>query len=600
MKKCRECGRDIFSSDRFWTIDDRSGYFCSDGCARKWKQASGYQTADEREEQYYEDLHTERLQNAAYEARARHQNNNAKRDGWRQSVERRLGRKVNPDDVTYDIGTDKAVLISEIIDEVHVALAALEKKLNWKFSEIWGNNLIPCDSLWNAHGNYWNSPPASTLAWIQEAKGVYSFSTDMSHGIKFHYGMEQALMRFTGDRPPASIAWEKAEGWGLSYDASGLHYIMGYSTILTKLDIDYGSLVWIDAKNGWRAQVMKRTITGKVKHTDRGVKVVTKDAFVPWKKLASVYTVKAEHVKSSYQAYTFEEYNFYLAHTLFLKGRYAEAIAEYTKAITINKGYSAAYSGRGASYVKTKEYDKAIADLSASIKLSEYTYPYRWRAEAFLWKGKFDEAIADSTAAIKLFPQYSEAFAVRGAAYIKQGKYRRAIEDLEKAIELDSGNEWAKDLLDEASSGQNNRLQKAAAKKVAEEEAEAEKAAAKKAEAEEAAAKKAAAKKAEEEEAIRRAMPVFCGDCGAQNAWDDIFCCGCGFTLQMKCPGCGAEVAGDKKFCLKCGADVSAITGSAAAAGKAAPKKIETVYCSDCGGENTSEDTFCADCGADL
>lgn len=54
----------------------------------------------------------------------------------------------------------------------------------------------------------------------------------------------------------------------------------------------------------------------------------------------------------------------------------------------------------------------------------------------------------------------------------------------------------------------------------------------------------------------RAATPIECGGCGAPNAPDRKFCCGCGALLWGPCLACGAVNAASEKFCGECGANL--------------------------------------------
>lgn len=85
------------------------------------------------------------------------------------------------------------------------------------------------------------------------------------------------------------------------------------------------------------------------------------------------------------------------------KGRYEQAISEFTKAIEMDSTYSDAYSGRGRAYCR---------------------------------KGDCSSAIADYTQAIELDPNSAAAYCGRGIAHRKLGEVAQAIADFEKCIEV--------------------------------------------------------------------------------------------------------------------------------------------------------------------
>lgn len=66
-------------------------------------------------------------------------------------------------------------------------------------------------------------------------------------------------------------------------------------------------------------------------------------------------------------------------------GEYKEAIANFDRAIEINKSYAFPYNNRGFAYLKLGELDKAIQDINYSIKLNpDNSYAYKNRALYYL------------------------------------------------------------------------------------------------------------------------------------------------------------------------------------------------------------------------
>jgi tetratricopeptide (TPR) repeat protein len=84
-----------------------------------------------------------------------------------------------------------------------------------------------------------------------------------------------------------------------------------------------------------------------------------------------------------------------------------------------------------------KEYDKAIADFSQSIKIAPgRSAPYFGRAFAWFNKQDYDKAIADFTAAIFFKPGMGRAYSGRGLARSAKGEFDRAIADFNEALRL--------------------------------------------------------------------------------------------------------------------------------------------------------------------
>ena len=120
-------------------------------------------------------------------------------------------------------------------------------------------------------------------------------------------------------------------------------------------------------------------------------------------------------------------------------GEYADAIAEYTKAIALDPNSAVTYNNRGYAYAELGKYAEAIADYTMAIVLDpKDSTAYNNRGYVYNELGKYAEAIADCTQAIALDPKYATAYNHRGYAYRNLGKYAEAIADCTQAIALDS------------------------------------------------------------------------------------------------------------------------------------------------------------------
>jgi hypothetical protein len=93
------------------------------------------------------------------------------------------------------------------------------------------------------------------------------------------------------------------------------------------------------------------------------------------------------------------------ATTLDNSGRYGDAIAEYTKAISLAPNKSLYYINRAKTYYRKEDYSLAIADLDKAISLD---------------------------------PQNSDAYFTRGIAYEVLGQNDKALSDFNKVIQLNN------------------------------------------------------------------------------------------------------------------------------------------------------------------
>ena len=118
-------------------------------------------------------------------------------------------------------------------------------------------------------------------------------------------------------------------------------------------------------------------------------------------------------------------------------GRNEEAIASYTKALSINHNHPWAYNNRGNTYNDLQQYERAIADFNKAIEINpQNANAYNNRGNTYSILQQFESAIADLNKAIEINPQYASAYYNRGIIYNDLQKYESAIANYNKAIEI--------------------------------------------------------------------------------------------------------------------------------------------------------------------
>ncbi|GHV71746.1 hypothetical protein AGMMS49928_25020 [Spirochaetia bacterium] len=107
-----------------------------------------------------------------------------------------------------------------------------------------------------------------------------------------------------------------------------------------------------------------------------------------------------------------------------------------------------AYYARGSIYLQNEDYEKALADLTEAVGLNpKDAYAYFNRGMAYYAKDEVDKAIEDFTQAINCGMDMAIAYGNRAEAHRRVGKLAEAIKDLEDASRLDPNNEdWKKQL----------------------------------------------------------------------------------------------------------------------------------------------------------
>jgi tetratricopeptide (TPR) repeat protein len=92
------------------------------------------------------------------------------------------------------------------------------------------------------------------------------------------------------------------------------------------------------------------------------------------------------------------------------------------------------YFSRAQIYFRNGDYDRAIADLSALIRLNPNSgTALNERGLSYAKKGDYDRAIADYTEAIRLHRGSALLYSNRGSAYEKKGELDKALADFREA-----------------------------------------------------------------------------------------------------------------------------------------------------------------------
>jgi tetratricopeptide (TPR) repeat protein len=104
---------------------------------------------------------------------------------------------------------------------------------------------------------------------------------------------------------------------------------------------------------------------------------------------------------------------------------------------TIDPKNFLAINNRALAYIETEEYNLAMNDLQAALKLvPEYPEALNNRGIVNQKLSKLDEAVADFTAALKIDPRYVDALGNRAYTYRLKKDYKKAIADLELAMKI--------------------------------------------------------------------------------------------------------------------------------------------------------------------
>lgn len=95
------------------------------------------------------------------------------------------------------------------------------------------------------------------------------------------------------------------------------------------------------------------------------------------------------------------------------------------------------YQLRGIAHQVLKNYEEALADFNASLKLkADNSHLYVNRGNIWRLKNKHSEALKDLNSAIKLDRSNANALNIRGLIYFNNGEAQKAINDFSEAIRI--------------------------------------------------------------------------------------------------------------------------------------------------------------------
>ena len=118
-------------------------------------------------------------------------------------------------------------------------------------------------------------------------------------------------------------------------------------------------------------------------------------------------------------------------------GNDEQAIAQLTKALSLEPRHASAFVSRGGIHEKLKRYDLAIADYSQAIAITpDFAWCYRARARAYHLKGDDVKALTDADKAVSLAPTNALMFVTRAEILEKLGRREDAIADDRTALKL--------------------------------------------------------------------------------------------------------------------------------------------------------------------
>lgn len=118
-------------------------------------------------------------------------------------------------------------------------------------------------------------------------------------------------------------------------------------------------------------------------------------------------------------------------------GQQNEAIADYSKSLSLGSNDPHTYSLRGTSYFLSGQYERALSDMNMAIDIDPAQWPFYYgRAEVYFVQGLLDRAQSDLTQAINLNPECGEALFHLAYILHKKSDKDKARAYFEKAFQL--------------------------------------------------------------------------------------------------------------------------------------------------------------------
>jgi tetratricopeptide (TPR) repeat protein len=126
-------------------------------------------------------------------------------------------------------------------------------------------------------------------------------------------------------------------------------------------------------------------------------------------------------------------------------GKYADAMNDYKKTIELDPNHSKAYNNLGVVYFKLyNDNDNAEKSFKKSMELSKTnSLVYYNLASIYYNQKRYDEAVRYFSEALKLRPNYIEALNTRGLCYFWQKEYTKAIMDFSAVLSYEPNNSSA-------------------------------------------------------------------------------------------------------------------------------------------------------------
>ena len=119
-------------------------------------------------------------------------------------------------------------------------------------------------------------------------------------------------------------------------------------------------------------------------------------------------------------------------------GKYAQAIAELKRAISLAPGSDEAYRRLGAAYLASGDYPHAIEAFQKGVELNSYFWVNQNAlGDTYFRSGDYTKALQAFQQVTVLAPDNSTGYENIGNVYAQQGKYKEAVPYFQKALQIE-------------------------------------------------------------------------------------------------------------------------------------------------------------------
>ena len=115
---------------------------------------------------------------------------------------------------------------------------------------------------------------------------------------------------------------------------------------------------------------------------------------------------------------------------------YDKIVQDENQAIALDSTDGGFLVNRGYALLELKQFDKAIVDLTTSIRIHPSQKGYANRGYAYAQLGRHTEAIADYNESLRIVAKDGQTLYLRGISYLASGKQEEACRDFNSSAQL--------------------------------------------------------------------------------------------------------------------------------------------------------------------